>query len=107
MGAMSNFKLSNSSAPLTDILTNIFGHSVGKGLTIAVVICILGTTIGWLLSTARVSYAAGIDGVFPKFFGKLHPKYGTPINSLIAGSVLVNILLIMNYQKAWYLHLLL
>ncbi|WP_315082093.1 amino acid permease [uncultured Clostridium sp.] len=100
MGAMSNLKLSNSSAPLTDILTNIFGHSIGKGLTIAVVICILGTTIGWLLSTARVSYAAGIDGVFPKFFGKLHPKYGTPINSLIAGSVLVNILLIMNYQKS-------
>ncbi|WP_061313409.1 APC family permease [Clostridium botulinum] len=100
MGAMSNANLSNSSAPLTDILTNVFGNSVGKGLTIAVVICILGTTIGWLLSTARVSYAAGIDGVFPKFFGKLHPKYGTPINSLIAGSVLVNILLIMNYQKS-------
>ncbi len=100
MGAMSNANLSNSSAPLTDILTNVFGNSIGKGLTIAVVICILGTTIGWLLSTARVSYAAGIDGVFPKFFGKLHPKYGTPINSLIAGSVLVNILLIMNYQKS-------
>ncbi|WP_252232236.1 amino acid permease [Clostridium sp. ZBS15] len=99
MGAMSNLQLSTSTAPLTDILTNIFGHSIGKGLTIAVVICILGTTIGWLLSTARVSYAAGIDGVFPKFFGKLHPKYGTPINSLIAGSVLVNILLVMNYQK--------
>ncbi|WP_252225925.1 amino acid permease [Clostridium sp. ZBS2] len=100
MGAMSNLQLSTSTAPLTDILTNIFGHSIGKGLTIAVVICILGTTIGWLLSTARVSYAAGIDGVFPKFFGKLHPKYGTPINSLIAGSVLVNILLVMNYQKS-------
>ncbi|MBN1042432.1 amino acid permease [Clostridium botulinum] len=100
MGAMSNANLSNSSAPLTDILTNVFGNSIGKGLTIAVVICILGTTIGWLLSTARVSYAAGIDGVFPKFFGKLHPKYGTPINSLISGSVLVNILLIMNYQKS-------
>ncbi|MDR5587247.1 MULTISPECIES: amino acid permease [Clostridium] len=100
MGAMSNLQLSTSTAPLTDILTNIFGHSIGKGLTIAVIICILGTTIGWLLSTARVSYAAGIDGVFPKFFGKLHPKYGTPINSLIAGSVLVNILLVMNYQKS-------
>ncbi|AOR23848.1 APC family permease [Clostridium taeniosporum] len=100
MGAMSNIQLSTSSAPLTQILTNIFGSSIGKGLTIAVVICILGTTIGWLLSTARVSYAAGVDGVFPKFFGKLHPKYGTPVNSLIAGSVLVNILLIMNYQKS-------
>ena len=66
----------------------------------SVVICILGTTIGWLLSTARVAYAAGEDGVFPKAFGKLSPKYGTPVNSLVIGSILVNILLIMNYQKS-------
>ncbi len=99
MGAMSNSELSVSTAPLTDIITRALGSNVGKILTIAVVVCILGTTIGWILSTARVSFAAGEDGVFPKFFGKLHPKYGTPVNSLIIGSVLVNILLVMNYQK--------
>lgn len=96
---MANSELAMSTAPLTDIITKALGSNVGKILTIAVVICILGTTIGWILSTARVSYAAGEDGVFPKFFGKLHPKYGTPVNSLIIGSVLVNILLVMNYQK--------
>ena len=100
MGAMSNSELSLSSAPLTDILTIALGSGVGKILTIAVAVCILGTTIGWILSTARVSYAAGIDGVFPKFFGKIHPKYQTPVNSLVIGSVLVNILLIMNFQKS-------
>ncbi|WP_317310173.1 amino acid permease [Clostridium thermobutyricum] len=100
MGAMPNNELSQSQAPLTDILSKILGSSVGKPITFAVVICILGTTIGWLLSTARVAYAAGEDGVFPKFFGKLHPKYKTPANSLIIGSVLVNILLIMNYQQS-------
>ena len=100
MGAMPNSELANSQAPLTDILTRILGSSIGKPITIAVVICILGTTIGWLLSTARVAFAAGEDGVFPKFFGKLHPKYGTPANALIVGSILVNILLIMNYQKS-------
>ncbi|MBE6062391.1 MAG: amino acid permease [Clostridium butyricum] len=99
MGAMSNSELAMSGAPLTDILTIALGTSIGKLLTVAVVICILGTTIGWILSTARVSFAAGEDGVFPKFFGKLSPKYGTPVNSLIIGSVLVNILLIMNFQK--------
>ena len=100
MGVMSNTELSLSSAPLTDILTLALGSRVGKILTIAVAVCILGTTIGWILSTARVSYAAGIDGVFPKFFGKIHPKYQTPVNSLVIGSVLVNILLIMNFQKS-------
>lgn len=100
MGAMSNKELASSSAPLTDILTKVLGASIGKPLAISVVICILGTTIGWLLSTARVAYAAGEDGVFPKYFGKLHPKYSTPANALIIGSILVNILLIMNYQKS-------
>ena len=99
MGAMSNSELAMSGAPLTDILTRALGTNIGKVLTIAVVVCILGTTIGWILSTARVSFAAGEDGVFPKFFGKLSPKYGTPVNSLIIGSVLVNLLLVMNYQK--------
>lgn len=100
MGVMSNKELASSSAPLTDILTKVLGESIGKPLAISVVICILGTTIGWLLSTARVAYAAGEDGVFPKYFGKLHPKYSTPANALIIGSILVNILLIMNYQKS-------
>ncbi len=100
MGAMSNNELALSSAPLTEILTNSLGATIGKPLALSVVICILGTTIGWLLSTARVAYAAGEDGVFPKAFGKLSPKYGTPVNSLVIGSILVNILLIMNYQKS-------
>lgn len=99
MGAMSNVELAQSSAPLTDILRNSLGNGVGKILTIAVVVCILGTVIGWLLSTARVGYAAGVDGVFPKFFAKVSNKTGTPVNSLIFGSVLVNILLVMNFQK--------
>ncbi|WP_370832351.1 APC family permease [Clostridium sp.] len=99
MGAMSNSELAQSSAPLTDILTNALGNGVGKILTVAVVVCILGTIIGWLLSTARVGYAAGVDGVFPKFFGKISNKTGTPINSLIFSSALVNILLVMNFQK--------
>lgn len=100
MGAMSNSELATSQAPLIEILFNALGTSIGKILAISVVICILGTTIGWLLSTARIAYAAGEDGVFPKVFGELHPKYDTPAKSLIIGSVLVNILLIMNYQKS-------
>ncbi|MEN8076639.1 amino acid permease [Clostridioides difficile] len=99
MGAMDNASLAQSTAPLTDILTNALGSGIGKILTVAVVVCILGTVIGWLLATARVSFAAGVDGVFPKFFGKINEKTGTPVNSLIFGSILVNILLVMNFQK--------
>ena len=100
MGAMSNSDLAQSTAPMTDILTNILGKSIGSIFIVSVIICLTGTMIGWLLSTARISYAAGEDGVFPKFFGKISSKYGTPISSLVIGSLLMNILLVMNYQKS-------
>lgn len=100
MGAMPNEALSKSKAPFTDIIYLALGSKLGVILGVAIIICILGTTMGWLLSTARVAYAAGEDGVFPKFFGKVSKKFNTPVNALIIGSVFVNILLIMNYQKS-------
>ena len=100
MGAMSNEDLAKSTAPLTDILTRALGSAVGIVISVIVVVSILGTTIGWILATARVSYAAGQDGVFPKIFGKISLKYNTPVYSLVISSILVNILLLTNYQKS-------
>lgn len=100
MGVMPNEVLAKSTAPLTDILTKALGTSVGIIISVVVVVSILGTTIGWILSTARVSYAAGKDGVFPKIFGKVSEKYNTPVYSLVISSILVNILLLTNYQKS-------
>lgn len=99
MGAMPQNALAQSSAPIAEILSQYFGSGVSAFITLGVVLSILGTTIGWLLSTARVAYAAGEDGIFPAFFSKVHPKYHTPHMALIIGSVLVNILLFMNYTK--------
>lgn len=100
MGAMPQAALAQSSAPIADILAQYFGNGITKVITVGVIISILGTTVGWLLSTARVAYAAGKDGMFPSFFAKVSPKSGTPYASLILGSALVNILLAMNYQKS-------
>ena len=100
MGALPNIVLARSTAPLTDILAVSLGNSIGKVISVVVVISILGTTVGWILSTARVSYAAGQDGVFPKIFGMVSKKYNTPVYSLIISGVLVNILMLANYQKS-------
>ena len=101
MGAESNIELAQSGAPIADILSKYFGSNVVTFVTIGAVVSILGTTIGWILSTARVAYAAGNDKIFPSVFSKVHPKYKTPYASLIIGSVLVNILLFMNYNKSF------
>ncbi len=100
MGSMSQSMLAKSSAPIVDILSIYLGKGISKFLLLACVISVLGTTVGWLLTTARMSYAAGVDKVFPQVFAKLHPKYKTPYVSLIINASLTNILLLMNYTKS-------
>lgn len=100
MGAMSQGALAKSSSPIIDILAQYLGYGITKFLLLACVISVLGTVMGWLLTTARMSYAAGLDKVFPEFFSKLHPKYRTPYVSLIINASLTNILLLMNYTES-------
>jgi basic amino acid/polyamine antiporter, APA family len=100
MGAMSQEQLAKSSSPIVDILAQYLGNGVTSVILVVSIIGIMGTAMGWIMSTARMSYAAGEDGVFPEIFAKVHPKYNTPHASLIIGSVLVNVLLVMNYSKS-------
>lgn len=37
----------------------------------------------FITNTARLPLAAGWDGFLPAWFTKLHPKYGTPVNSIL------------------------
>lgn len=39
----------------------------------------LGAAGGFLAATARIPFAVGIDKMLPPAFGKLHPRYGTPL----------------------------
>lgn len=40
-------------------------------------------------SSARVSYAMGVHYNLPHFFGKLHPKYKTPVNATIFSGLIM------------------
>ena len=101
MGAMPNSQLAKSGAPIADILSEYFGSGIATFVTIGAIISILGTTVGWILSTARVSFAAGEDKVFPAIFAKIHPKFKTPYVSLIIGSILVNLLLFLKFNDGF------
>jgi APA family basic amino acid/polyamine antiporter len=68
----------------TPVLAAIGGTILGLGALIS----ISGFDESGTLTTARLSYAISLDGLFPKFFSLIHPKYSTPYNSLIAQAVL-------------------
>lgn len=98
MGAMPQSELATSAAPMSDIINRITGGTWGGWfIAIGVIIAAGGTTSGWLLTTARSSFAAGEENLFPKFFSKVHPKYSTPVTSLIVSGILANLLLVLNY----------
>lgn len=50
---------------------------------------LLNTTI---LSQSRLPSAMARDGLFPEIFGRTHPKFGTPLVSLLVGSVVLSLL---------------
>lgn len=98
MGGLSQGELASSDAPLAAIINNITGGTWGGAfISLGVVISAAGACSGWIMTTARIAYAAGDDGLFPKFFGKIHPKFKTPTAALFISTICTNILLVSNY----------
>ncbi|MGL4989849.1 MAG: APC family permease [Sarcina sp.] len=99
LGSMSQSALANSLDPISAIMASVLGSKSLIFINIGIALSICGSSILWLLATGRAAYAAGKDNLFPSFFSKVHPKYSTPHISLIIGSVLINLLLVMNFFK--------
>lgn len=98
MGALDQGSLANSDAPLADIINKATGGSWGGAFIAAgAIISTLGGTSGWIFTTARSSFGAAEDNLFPKIFAKVHPKYNTPVASLVISGICANVLLVMNY----------
>ncbi|MGL4800422.1 MAG: amino acid permease [Cellulosilyticaceae bacterium] len=98
MGGLPQAELAASEAPLASIINHVTGATWGGAfISLGIVISAAGAMSGWVLTTARLSFAAGQDGLFPKFFAKVHPKHHTPYTSLIVTSICTNLLLILNY----------
>ena len=98
MGVLDQATLANSKAPLADIINAATGGTWGGNfIAIGAIISTLGATSGWILTTARSAFGAAQDKLFPEVFGRVHPKYKTPVASLVISGVAANILLILNY----------
>ncbi len=71
----------------TAVLQQIF-HSAGAYLmAAAILISTFGCANGLILAGSRVYYAMSRDGLFFKATGRLHPRYKTPVASLILQAV--------------------
>ena len=105
MGVIPASTLANSNAPFADAARAMWGASVlgmspAKLIAAVAMISTFGALNGWILIQGRIPLAAAQDGLFPKQFALVGGTRKTPWVGLVASSVLLSLLLGMNYQSS-------
>jgi APA family basic amino acid/polyamine antiporter len=72
----------------------LFEEKTGQVFSLVIMLMVLSSLNATVLSGARVYYAMAREGRFFKPAGKLHPRYGVPVNSLRVQFVWVMILIL-------------
>jgi APA family basic amino acid/polyamine antiporter len=99
MGVIPPATLANSGAPFSDAAQKMFGGWATDLVTICAIAATFGALNGWILIQGQVPMAAARDKLFPKPFAKTS-RNGTPVFGLVVSSVLVTLLMFMNYTKS-------
>ncbi len=73
----------NKDAPLAAVAGVIFGKSGIILITAATAVSMLGALGGEILSMPRILFAGARDGLMPKVFSKIHPRFSTPYIAVI------------------------
>lgn len=79
-------------APLAAVAEKMVGPIGGTLLLLTAAISCFGSVSADVLNTPRVLFASANDGLFPKFLGKVHPKFATPYWAIISFGGLIFIL---------------
>jgi basic amino acid/polyamine antiporter, APA family len=64
----------------------VAGGGAGKLIAAAILVSIFSATNGLTITAPRVYYAMARDGLFFRVLGDVHPRYGTPAVSIVAGT---------------------
>src|SRR5581483_1749261 len=78
-----SIKYASEDRVATAVLTQIMSSAGGLLITATIMLSSFGCNNGLILASARVYYAITKDGLFFRNVGKLHPKYKTPVLSLM------------------------
>jgi len=81
----------------------LFGSAGGRVLSACVLLSVLGGLMALTMAAPRVYYAMARDGAFFPAFGRLHPRFGTPVNAIFLQTGLALILLTLAPLIAFWL----
>jgi amino acid transporter len=75
--------LSTSEKPLAEAASVFMGRAGGGFIAIGAFVSIIGTLNIIMFSGSRLPFAFSKEDQFPQLFSFVHPKYRTPVNSLL------------------------
>ncbi len=99
LGIIPAARLAESTAPFADAAGEAFGGWAGDLVAIGAAVSAFGALNGWILLQGQVPYAAARDGLFPRSFARTGRR-GIPVVGLVVSSVLVTVLVAMNYNAS-------
>jgi APA family basic amino acid/polyamine antiporter len=98
MGIVPPDLLTKSNAPFADAAASIWGEPARYLVAGGAVIAAFGALNGWIVMQGQMPFAAATDKLFPKIFAREN-KRGTPAVGILISSVLVSVLMGMNFTQ--------
>jgi amino acid transporter len=79
--------LGSSKTPLADAASVRMGPAGAVLITIGAVMSTMGNNMGSALSGSRNLFALAEQGDLPAFFGRVHPRFRTPVNAILVTAI--------------------
>jgi amino acid transporter len=77
----------NASSGVMQAIDSVATHAGWQALTpiaaFLVALSCIGSAGAWLGAVARIPFVAGIDRYLPPVFGRMHPRWGSPVAALV------------------------
>src|SRR5207249_10618981 len=86
--------MSHSELVASDTAIKILGTGGAAFVSFAVVLSTFGANHGFIFTSPRLYYEMAREGLFFKRLAEIHPKYQTPVASLIVQAILSSALIL-------------
>jgi arginine:ornithine antiporter/lysine permease len=99
MGVLPQSKLVHADKPLVDALSVAVGASGSYLMALLGLVCLAGSTIGWVLLSAEVAYQASRQGLFPALFARENRR-GAPTTSLLITNAMAQVFIFSTISQS-------
>jgi len=90
--AMSVGELARAAQPAAVASTRLFGSASTAVVSLAITAAAIGCVSAGIVPGPRIVFALSQDGLFPKSFGRAHPRFQTPSFALVVQAVWMSVL---------------